>query len=313
MGGMMKSKPVSTPAVFPDEIIARCISWFGHLPPGSPPQQIYHFTDAVGLAGLLGEGVLRASLVTSLNDCSEVLYGLRLAKEILRRRRRKEPRVLLETALRYLNTPFVPRRALREFAPFVVSFCGRLDKSVHWLHYGQAGRGVAIGFDSASIVPPPFRLVRVEYARRVQEALIAGLMAQVQAGLAAAPAGVRDSRTAYQNAGFLFSMFMRLLAAQFKDRCFSEEEEWRLIHYRPLKHGVVSKAGRRLPRMRYRAVEGRVIPYEEIVLTPGQLRTVRSVVIGYSSALDVDDHGLGMLVRSVSPEAAISRSAVPVR
>jgi len=64
---------------------------------------------------------------------------------------------------------------------------------------------------------------------------------------------------------------------------------------------------------KYRAVDGRVVPYEETPLSPENLAAVRSVVLGHSSPMQKDDQGLRMLLRSANPKAIIERSTVPVR
>src|SRR5688572_19128424 len=48
------------------------------------PERLYHFTDCSGLLGVFENKTLWASLATSLNDPSEVRYGLDLACSLFR-------------------------------------------------------------------------------------------------------------------------------------------------------------------------------------------------------------------------------------
>lgn len=50
----------------------------------SRPERLYHFTDCAGLIGIFEKRTLWASLATSLNDPSEVRYGLDLACDLFR-------------------------------------------------------------------------------------------------------------------------------------------------------------------------------------------------------------------------------------
>jgi hypothetical protein len=38
------------------------------------------------------------------------------------------------------------------FHAYVISFCSRTDRSVHWLHYGRQGTGFALGFDVSRLI-----------------------------------------------------------------------------------------------------------------------------------------------------------------
>lgn len=280
----------------------------------TPPPVLYHFTDAVGLAGILGNRILWASLISALNDCSELQYGLHLAADLLEGWKKKHSGAFLEEALACLHVPVSPPQSNTiasnaEAQPFVVSLCGHIDKGVHWLHYGLAGKGVALGFASDSIVVPPFRLLRVEYTRQKQEKQIAGLFKRIQSFVGDKP----NSRGRDKVGALIFATLMRILAAGLKDKSFSEEEEWRLVTTSISRIEEPIPAGEGCPPPKYRVVAGRLVPYVEIGLTPGQMQGVSTLVLGYSSPLQASDYGLQMLMRNACPNAKISKSEVPVR
>ena len=145
--------------------------------------------------------------------------------------KKKHSGAFLEEALACLHVPVSPPQSNTiasnaEAQPFVVSLCGHIDKGVHWLHYGLAGKGVALGFTTSdSIVVPPFRLLRVEYTRQKQEKQIAGLFKRIQSFVGDKP----NSRGRDKVGALIFATLMRILAAGLKDKSFSEEEEWRLV------------------------------------------------------------------------------------
>jgi hypothetical protein len=109
------------------------------------PPTLYHFTDVPGLVGTLTNGCLWASLATTLNDSSELSYGVDLAARLVKEQRAKKNTSYLR-ALDYML-------GMRERSPvftsglevFVASFCARADKSVHRLHYGRSGGRVEAG------------------------------------------------------------------------------------------------------------------------------------------------------------------------
>ena len=61
------------------------------------PERLYHFTDCAGLIGIFEKRTIWASLATSLNDPSEVRYGLNLACDLFRRGASLPQRISLST------------------------------------------------------------------------------------------------------------------------------------------------------------------------------------------------------------------------
>src|SRR5712692_6153718 len=109
------------------------------------PETLFHFTDCEGLNGILTTKVLRASLATALNDASETKYAIsRLCAHL--KEKTIEPRNFPADLL----CQFLERRIwidglIDDSRAYVASFCGA-NEAIHWLHYGRAGTGVAIGF-----------------------------------------------------------------------------------------------------------------------------------------------------------------------
>src|SRR5688572_16103820 len=85
--------------------------------PDSPPERLYHCTDCPGLIGIFEHGMLWASLATSMNDPSEIMFGLRLAHDLFAGRKVVARHVDL-TSVDVLAT----QRA-SESRAYVVSFC----------------------------------------------------------------------------------------------------------------------------------------------------------------------------------------------
>ena len=292
------------------QILASFIEWLEKQSnQASQPAVLYHFTDAAGLAGILGSKTIRASLVVSLNDASEVLYGLRLARKVVKRRQRKKNSAFLERAIQYLRNEslFAANAEMPltgELHSFAFSLCDGIDNASHWFHYAHAGRGAALGFNSSLLVPPGLMLTPVEYETKVLETMIEAFLTLVEAKLASAPVALLAEETAGKLGGMLFSCYMRILASVFKAPSFSSEREWRLINLQVRKRAdshVVTK---------FKTVDGRIVPFMEMNLAPG---LVTKIVLGYSSPMRVNDHGLAMLIATAKMQVEVSKSDVPAR
>jgi hypothetical protein len=97
---------------------------------------------------------------------------------------------------------------------------------------------------------------------------------------------------------------MRILASVFKAPSFSSEREWRLINLQ------VRKGGDFHVEPKLKTVDGRIVPFMEMNLTPG---LVSKIVLGYSSPMQVNDHGLAMLIATAKMQIEVSKSEVPAR
>src|SRR5512145_591718 len=94
------------------------------------PERLYHFTDCAGLIGIFEKRTVWASLATSLNDPSEVRYGLDLACDLFRKGSITATNFSLDGM-----DKLVAARA-DESRAYIVSFCGNLNLAGQWLHYG---------------------------------------------------------------------------------------------------------------------------------------------------------------------------------
>ncbi len=110
------------------------------------PKIIYHYTNDVGLRGILQTGQLWSTNIFNLNDPSELSHGCSLAANILNKMAEKH---LPETQLfAKLFSHFV-QDGLRSTADyFVCAFSTDDDDLGQWRAYADNGRGYALGFDA---------------------------------------------------------------------------------------------------------------------------------------------------------------------
>jgi Protein of unknown function (DUF2971) len=282
-----------------------------------PPPVLYHFTSAEGAVGILKDKVLWASRAASLNDASEIRYGIDRTMNYLRQRLETEAspkrKVFLEHVLLWLTGgEGIKRERIINIDHFVASFCGRVDKSGLWLHYGRAGRGYALGFDTARLVRQPFELLKVIYDPQEQDALIDGAVRGIEEEFlnVVFEQDVDTFAGAGGVASHLCATNIRAMAARLKHPSFEAEDEWRLATMDLLGTGIEEK-GMTL-KSGYRATDGRIVPY--MVAAFGADLPLTEIIVGYGVDLAAAQGALSFMFREekIRP-VPISKSDVPVR
>ena len=110
-----------------------------------PRPIIYHYTDDVGLRGILESGRLWLTDIFSLNDPSELKHGLSLAVRILNEKAANGPE---ESKLFARDFGSLNEAIRRSAHYFVCSLSERGDDLGQWRAYADNGRGYALGFDA---------------------------------------------------------------------------------------------------------------------------------------------------------------------
>lgn len=110
------------------------------------PDIIYHYTNDVGLRGILETGQIWLSDIFYLNDPSELRHGVSLAVDVLNRKAESGPPEAKEFASRF--TEFFESGMQETAHYFVCSFSLNGDDLGQWRAYADNGRGYALGFDA---------------------------------------------------------------------------------------------------------------------------------------------------------------------
>ena len=113
-----------------------------------PRPIIYHYTDDVGLRGILESGRLWLTDIFSLNDPSELKHGLSLAVRILNEKAANGPE---ESKLFARDFGSLNEAIRRSAHYFVCSLSERGDDLGQWRAYADNGRGYALGFDAKAL------------------------------------------------------------------------------------------------------------------------------------------------------------------
>ncbi|MGX4803998.1 DUF2971 domain-containing protein [Bradyrhizobium guangdongense] len=111
----------------------------------------FHYTDFRGLDGILKSGQIWFTDYRHLNDQTELMHGIGLAKAMLTRRARVGG--LHGALFGWIDDLLTKRNFDRALSFFIASFSQNPDDLHQWRSYADDGRGVAIGF-SAKLFQP---------------------------------------------------------------------------------------------------------------------------------------------------------------
>jgi hypothetical protein len=130
-----------------EQIIA---SFIGPLDSQPPPPLIYHYTNDVGLKGILDSGKIWFTDIFDLNDPSELSHGFSHAVNILNGIAADGPpesKIFAKQFEAFLTQGGIQAAAYY----FVCSFSSDGDDLGQWRAYGDNGCGYAIGFDAHAL------------------------------------------------------------------------------------------------------------------------------------------------------------------
>jgi hypothetical protein len=197
------------------------------------PDILYHYTDQTGLLGIVQNGELWATKIQYMNDATE----LRLIFKFVDEKLDAEERISADSSVRKIVCEHLRRftQALKDVNVCAICFCENGDLLSQWRGYSKGGFGYSLGFKSQRLknfMKEDFILSQCIYDRTTQSRIIEEICDHfLQCPIADL------SRTFEQ---FMFTILE--CGAFFKDRSFSEENEWRLVspplnpsqlHFRP--------------------------------------------------------------------------------
>jgi hypothetical protein len=224
------------------------------------PNNLYHYTTAQGLLGIIEKNELWASNLRCMNDQSELQYTIDLVENMLREKVRD-------------GFPHLPKETweniLGRFESFdnaySCCFCEERDQLSQWRAYSQKGTGYSIGFDirelsriqtmsNQSII-----LASVFYDRKTHiqtitpliESFLKNISSLIENPTSLDPS---QSKTLYRDAFDKFVATAFDYVFFFKNPVFIEEKEQRLV---TIIHDATV--------LNFRETQGMVVPYIKLV------------------------------------------------
>jgi hypothetical protein len=274
----------------------------------TPPEVLHHYTDRVGLVGIMESKTLWATDIRHLNDESEVRYSRDLLGALAERFRQEQgdswaARVVCEAVAALASAPTSPDT-------FVASLCDDGDNLGQWRGYGGHGQGFAVGFDRERLrvaaQAQDYSLIRLIYEQAAQEAQLEKsireaieVVARWGVDRASAPPAIDQ----LLSLGVAFT----LVTLCIKNPYFKDEREWRLAR--------VIVAGLSEGRSKARTRAGVDVPYEEVTLVDATDETpIVEVVLGPMARSDaIVAEVRDLLDRSNLEHIPIRKSVGPLR
>lgn len=288
-----------------------------HTPP-KPPANLYHYTNAQGLIGIIESGVLHASNLKAVNDKGELEYGFDLIKKALIARAVSFKEGTIGRKLFQHYTEFVnPYAVVGQYGlcldVYSVAFCEEGDSLPQWRAYSERCSGCSIGFsgfDLSKTFDEGIVLVPVIYDQEQQSEIIGTLMKALESvipHLEVANECERDMcfTAATYHVGLLFSY----IGTVFKSPDFRSEREWRIIvHNEVMIHRHAIKTHFRVSQ------NGTIIPFVKIEPKRKKRLPIVSVTLGSTAPSDVNSYSVRLLLNSHSyQDAQVLQSAASIR
>ena len=181
------------------------------------PDTLFHYTNSVGLRGILSTNTIWLTDYRFLNDARELEYGKNRASEILVQMKEDattEFQLQLDRIEDKLSSP--------EIFCFVACFCSVDDLLSQWRGYAEDTIGYSIGFDTKLLLEAreDIQLLPIIYDRTLQEDSLRDAINGYSSVIASSDVSARV-RTADD---LLHTMICS------KHSSFAEEKEWRLVH-----------------------------------------------------------------------------------
>ena len=191
-----------------------------------PPEHLFHYTDLEGVKGIFTSRTLWMSKFTASNDISEILLAIQHFQSFVARKAseftRDEGDFLREAADQL--------ESFRRTNICLASFCEQHDLLSQWRSYGNDGRGIALGFNSARLVELAarngLRLFRCVYDQDAHERIASDLVTLL---LHSYRVSIPDGPRARAALVTQFNSMFLVVAPVIKDHRFVEEREWRLV------------------------------------------------------------------------------------
>jgi hypothetical protein len=187
---------------------------------GTQPEVVYHYTDWLGVQGIISTGTIRLTHAKFLNDRVEMQHGAMLIPNVIdeiSQRKSTETRNLLTALCSGWKKDFSKTNA------FVTSFCGRGDMLEQWRGYTPRG-GCSIGFSVPIIREAAHKqrcwMLPCLYSSNQKKAHIQAIL---KTHLSRAP---YESEEAFADQACSDLM---IEVPRFKDFAFRSEREWRIF------------------------------------------------------------------------------------
>ncbi|MGX9291016.1 DUF2971 domain-containing protein [Bacillus sp. A015] len=284
-----------------------------HLDPQTDIPPLYHYTSVYGLEGIMDGKEVWVSHTDFLNDKTERLYSENILLDLIEKKIKAE---LSDELKEHPNVNAlldkIKESFQKKFAPtFVLSLSTNKDSNLLWSNYSKDD-GYNIKFDpeflrfSEYIQEDDNLGEAVVFKSKViydEEKHIVALSELADIYVEHFLFNHEQSAEEYEINLVNMHIAFQVMASFFKDSCFQQEEEWRIVLFTKTK-GIPIK---------HRIMNGAFIPYVKLSFNKN---VIRGITIGPKNKMDISEEGLKSFLTTNTYDLKrieINRSKIPYR
>jgi Protein of unknown function (DUF2971) len=259
------------------------------------PSSVFHYTRLNAFVSIVQTGNIWCSNVAYANDPAEITYGDEILSMMLKQR---YPDFALKGVF----------ATLADIDYYAAAFSAEGDLLPQWRAYCDNGKGIAIGFDTLSIMWTTHMIFsRVEYDQKRSIELAAEVMSRYAEPIRRAASDEERWRLLQELALFFVS-----LRGIFKHPAYAAEREYRLFNTLPRPREAHDT------HLLFRATASGLIPYYEIEVLPrGGVRsgrqTLNEVILGPCCDEPIESSVRAFLDQNGLQHVKVERSKVRMR
>lgn len=289
-----------------------------------PDVTLFHYTDAKGLRGILGNKCIWATHYLHLNDREEIKIGERcFCEEVESFSKDPSLSVLHRRLFKTLFREYQRLPLTSAFEIFIASFSEARDLLSQWRAYAPNGGGYSIGIDST--LPQEnkepggtvaYRRIRCEYGedafREEVRKKLRSIAEKFEETARKYAKDENDLNEIYRVIRLPYLRWSMFLIPKLKHWSFSEEKEWRYVIY--------MNRNKRVYELEFRSSVRGVVPYLCFPLTKDESPnsdnriSIREVYVGPCRNPDANEKSTRMLLKTYGYDEEIIRlSEIPLR
>lgn len=284
---------------------------FVHLEKMKAGSSIYHYTNSVGIMGIMEHRAFWASKSDFLNDPQEFRYIMRVVEDVCRveiPKKKWREKFLKQYRKRNLKTSARHGVYYAHKEYYVLSFSVYRDSITLWSEFSNE-TGYNMEFDYEKLLESlegRTKLIwhgRVIYGRKEQEKLLRELMLEaIPACLGSSFEEIMDSEQ-FDKYMELFQRAQNIYAMFFKKEGFRDENEYRFILKRNAGETVY-----------FRERDGFLLPYMEVPILDGQGNIpVNSLMVAPMNHSDLAQKGMEYYMHSKGYQVDVEVSQLQLR
>ncbi|WP_254505646.1 DUF2971 domain-containing protein [Bacillus altitudinis] len=263
---------------------------------------LYHYTNVNGLEGIMKHKELWVSNADFLNDKTERKYTVKILSDLIEEKLEELENNELKDII---NESLKKVLDMQEFPTYVLSLSKNKDSNLLWSNYSQDdGYNISFDFEKLEEIEGSPHLIvfksKVIYDEEIHYEALNELADFCVSTFSKIKPEYEDFITDIE----MIQTALQLLASFFKDSCFQQEEEYRIV--------LIQKAENE-DNYECRVSNGTFIPYIKMGFN---ISNVKGITIGPKNKMDISEEGLksflklnGFNVENIE----INRSKIPYR